>query len=112
MPFVKDPVRPADREEVYRRDGGCIAPLVDPNAGPCRTRWGRVCDRTYRQAFTLDHVPPSAGGTRVSRPRWMVTVCWGHHVITHWATSHRPAEREYLRKKYPDEAEVHTGDQA
>jgi hypothetical protein len=108
---VKDPVRPADREEVYQRDGGCIAPLVDDTAGQCRTRWGEVRPRDWGIThprnravfFTLDHVPRQLGATRISRPRWMVTLCWGHGVISHWETAHRQLERDYLEDIYGPE---------
>ena len=110
MPWTKDPVRPSDRAEVFERDGQCIAPLVDPNAGPCQSRWGRTCNANDRRAFTLDHVPPAPGSTRVSRPRWMVTLCWGHGVITHWETAHRADERDYLRRIYGAEEEARHDD--
>jgi hypothetical protein len=101
MALVKDPVRPADRAEVYRRDGGCIAPLLDQHVEPCRDQSGREVPRTFVKAFTLDHVPPEPGATRISTPRWMVTACWGHGVHNGpggsvWVTANRDLERIWL----------------
>lgn len=49
--------------------------------------------------MTLDHVQGGYGrmGKRApSDPAHLVTLCWGAHLLTHWATSHRPALRDYL----------------
>lgn len=124
MAVVKDPVRPADRDEVYRRDNGCIAPQIDPSTGPCRDIFGKVvtldqqrelirrqdyASRSRRgKVLTIDHVPRKPGSTRISKPRWMVTACWGHGVHngpggTVWVTAHRADERRWLEDRYgPD----------
>jgi len=107
--WTKDATRTEVREEVFARDGRCIAGLVDPEAGPCKTKWGVVVPpglRYYRgrEVWTVDHVPRFAGSTRISSRRWMVTLCWGHHGHpSYWETAHRNEERKYLlRKEGPD----------
>jgi hypothetical protein len=84
-----DPVTPEMRELVLKRDGGCVAPRLQPwsQSGKC---WG---------ALSLDHVKDHArmGKRAPSDPGHLVTICMGHHVWTDWATSHRPLLREYLR---------------
>jgi len=40
----------------------------------------------------------------------MVTLCWGHGVITHWETAHRADERDYLRRIYGAEEEARHDD--
>lgn len=121
MALVKDPVKVSDRMLVYRRDKGCIAPRLDPNAGPCRTRWGRPVSletqytlifgsgfqhrKMRAETLTLDHVPRFLGSKRISTPRWMVTACWGHGVSngpggTVWVTAHRDLERKWLADHY------------
>lgn len=93
-----DKVDPVERDHVLRRDGGCIAPRVDLEAGPC---WGRV---------TLDHVKDEARmGVRAESDRYhLVSVCQGHSedgrkAGYQWNTSKegRAAERDYLAKKEP-----------
>jgi len=85
--------------DAWRRDRGCVAPLVDPACGPCLDHFGRPIDRTERSGLTFDHVNLDA--TRW--PRWMrpvVVLCAGHHLLTkagaNWATSHREELRAYL----------------
>lgn len=121
MALVKDPVTVSARMQVYQRDGGCIAPRLDPNAGPCHNRWGRFVSveaqlmiiwangfharRARAETLTLDHVPRFHGSKRISTPRWMVTACWGHGVNNSpggsvWVTGHRDLERKYLADHY------------
>ena len=100
MSWTKDPVTNSEWQAVIDRDKQCIASL-DPDAGPCRDRWGRVVPATSLRAATVDHVPPFPGAPRISTRRWMVRICWGHGVHGHWETAHRDAERGYLSSKYP-----------
>lgn len=83
----KDPVGPALAVRVISRDGGCVAPHLDAEAGDCSGR------------LTLDHVKDQPRmGVRAPSDEWhLVTLCEWHHLHTGWATSHRPALREYLR---------------
>jgi hypothetical protein len=76
----------------------CIAPLVDPAAGPCGGR------------STLDHVKdePRLGRKPTSDPRHLVCVCSAHSeegmkAGRQWNTASRGLEREYLRSQYPEE---------
>lgn len=70
---------------------GCAATFLDPlGSGPC---FGPL---------TLDHVKEFAmmGKRAPSDPQHLVTICLGHHVENHWATSHRDILRTYLRYLY------------
>ncbi len=100
-----DPVTAQVRAEVIWRDllraGGCVAPYLDPNAGLCRDRWGTPVRPDAAAALTVDHIREHPGGERRSVPRWLVTVCWGHHVNGGWATAHRPELRDYLGSLVP-----------
>lgn len=88
----RDPVSPDLRIAVFTRDGDCVAPRLDPDAGPCRG------------PLTADHVKdePRMGVRAPSDAAHLVTLCEGHHLDTragaNWATSHRPELREYLRR--------------
>lgn len=94
----KDPVTPAIREAVLRRDGQCVAAIVSPGH-VCRDQWGRVHGFLALDKMTLDHVQEGYGRMGVRAPsdrEHLVTLCWGAHLLAHWATSHRPELREYL----------------
>jgi len=86
-------------DAVYLRDGGCVAPLIDPEAGLCRDRWGHVRHRGFRPALTFDHLRDAPGGFK---PCFCVDhltcICYGHHLGSMWATSNRPELREYHRR--------------
>ena len=73
---------------------GCVAAMIDPQeSGPCSG------------PLTLDHVKdqPMMGKRAPSDQYHLVTICLGHHIENHWATSHRPELREYLRShRYPN----------
>ncbi len=73
---------------VLQRDGGCVAPHLGGSYADCS---GRI---------TLDHVKdqPRMGKRAPSDPAHLVSLCEGHHLWTGWATSHRPALRQYLRE--------------
>jgi hypothetical protein len=83
----RDPVTPELRLAVLARDGGCIAVRLGADPADCRS------------PLTLDHVKdqPRMGKRAPSDMAHLVAVCRGHHLDTGWATSHRPALREYLR---------------
>jgi hypothetical protein len=92
------PVTPAIREAVLRRDGQCVASILDPEH-QCRGEWGNWHSPWQTDLMTLDRVQEGYGrmGVRApSDPAHLVTLCWGAHLLTHWATSHRPALRGYL----------------
>jgi hypothetical protein len=82
----RDPVTPEMREAVIERDRGCVAPDLDPCAGPCGGR------------FTIDHVKsqPMMGKRAPSDMAHLVTLCEYHHLWSGWATAHRPLLRRYL----------------
>lgn len=107
----RDLVSPAVADAVLRRDGGCVAHLLDPKH-TCRDRWGYPHSPSISRLLTLDHVKDVllVGEPIVKRPvgrkhRYrapsdighLVALCWGAHINTGWATSHRPELREYLR---------------
>jgi len=94
----RDPVTPALWRSVLERDGGCVAAILDP-AHRCRDQWGENIHPSWISRMTLDHVQDGYGrmGLRApSDPAHLVTLCWGAHLLTHWATSHRPELRDYL----------------
>jgi len=94
----RDPVTPAIREAVLRRDSLCVAWIID-KGHICRDQWGREHFPSRLDLMTLDHVQEGYGrmGVRApSDPAHLVTLCWGAHLLTSWATSHRPELREYL----------------
>lgn len=86
------------RAAVFSRDGGCMAPRLDPHAGPCGGR------------LTLDHVQHQMmfGRRAPHDEAHLVAECERHHIWAqsgvNWATSHRPLLREYLRGLYPEVA--------
>ena len=100
----RDPVTPEVREAVLRRDGGCVAAVLDPSHWQCRDQWGRGHIAADLSKMTLDHVQEGYGrmGVRApSDPAHLVTLCWGAHLETGWATSHRPDLRAYLASIEP-----------
>jgi hypothetical protein len=93
-----DKVDPAERAHVLKRDGGCIAPQIepDPAPGPC---WGKI---------ELDHVKddPRIGDRAPSDRYHLVSVCNGHsekgmRAGYQWNTAHRAEERAWLALKEP-----------
>ena len=81
-----DPVTPDLYLLVMERDQGCVAVTLGEPAADCRGR------------LTIDHVKsePRMGRRAPSDLAHMAAVCEWHHLYG-WATSHRPALREYLR---------------
>jgi hypothetical protein len=94
------------RLEIMRRDGACVAPRLDRDAGECRDGWGTACVIRIDQ-LEADYVRFGASGRRHELASDHVAVCPGHHRGTGdqggyvWATSHRHHEREYLASMYP-----------
>lgn len=74
------------RLAILKRDKGCVAVLLGEPSDDCRGR------------LTLDHVKdqPRMGKRAPSDMAHLLAVCEWHH-LEGWATSHRPALREYLR---------------
>jgi len=106
----KDPVRPSVRETVLLRDlrvaGGCVAAFLDPEH-QCRSRWGLPHFPGAIAELTLDHIQEGYGrlGARAkSDSAHLVSLCWGAHLHSGWATSHRPLLREYLERVERDAA--------
>lgn len=86
--------------EVFRRDGGCVAPRLGGSSNDC---WGR--DR-------IEHVKrhPRMGVRAESIPSRLVTLCEGHtepgaRAGYVWCTDkkNREAMRSYLAALYPEE---------
>lgn len=84
----KDPVSGIVALAVLRRDQGCVAPRLGGSELDCG---GRI---------TLDHVKdqPMLGKRAPSDLAHLVSLCENHHLWTPWATSNRPALREYLEE--------------
>ncbi len=93
----KDPVSPSVREAVLRRDGGCVAAILDP-LHVCRDSWGTPHRWDIVRLLTVDHVKdqPRLGVRAPSDAGHMVAMC--HAGNLYWAPTHRPEEREYLRR--------------
>lgn len=83
----KDPVTPEMRLAILKRDGGCMAVVLDPSQS-------LMCSGP----LTLDHVKdqPMMGKRAPSDERHLVTLCRYHHIDSGWATAHRPLLRQYL----------------
>jgi hypothetical protein len=84
----KDPVTADVALAVLERDAGCVAVILGAHPSTCGGR------------LTLDHVRDHAamGAPRApSDMRHLVALCEEHHLWSGWATSHKPALREYLR---------------
>ena len=81
-----DPVSPELRLAILERDRGCVAVKLGADYAGCHGR------------LTLDHVKsqPMMGKRAPSDPAHLLALCEAHH-LDGWATSHRPALREYLR---------------
>jgi len=92
------------RLQVIFRDGWCVAETLDPQAGPCRDKWGELLpNNPWPDVWEVDHVKaePMMGRKAPSDMAHLVTLCHFHHQGG-WATSHRDAERDYLRTLYPE----------
>jgi hypothetical protein len=103
--YPKPPPRPKRRrrgpskedQEVYdyvtSRDRGCIAPVVDTSADPCRGPLHR------------EHVRPGGGAMgmrRITRKDAVLILC-AHHHLDGWATSHKQEMRDHLARVEPPE---------
>ena len=81
----------AEERQVYLavelRDGGCMAPRLDPAVDACDGR------------LTRQHVKDGPGGPRITSYRTVLMLCWHHH-LDGWATSKDALalQREYLRE--------------
>lgn len=93
---MKDPVTPAVRELVLRRDGRCFVTRVDATH-QCRDQWGVPHSPYDLDKLTLDHVKdqPRMGVRAPSDPAHLVAMCWGANVGVP-AKHVRQAERSYL----------------
>jgi hypothetical protein len=98
----QDKVTPELHDYIIKIDGGCIAPQVDPEAGPCSGR------------LTLDHVKIELrlGKRAESVENRLVTVCEGHSengakAGHQWNTSHRDLERGWIADR--EAKRVHAG---
>lgn len=94
-----DPVNEETRRFVLRRDGQCVAHVIDERH-VCRDQWGVPHRSDELGKMTLDHVKdaPRMGKRAPSDAAHLVTLCWGAHIRSGWATSHRPELREYLKE--------------
>ena len=88
------------RAAVIVRDGGCVAPRLDPDSGPCFDRWGGPLGNRFD--VEIDYIREASTGARHELARDHVAVCAGHHRGMgprrgrQWATAHRPLLRDYL----------------
>lgn len=94
---IPDKVSPQLWSHVIQRDGGCMAPLLDPAADLCRTLAGDIRSRNWVGFLTVDHVKDAAmmGKRAPSDAAHLVCLCI-HHNDNGWASAHRAEERAYL----------------
>jgi hypothetical protein len=108
---------------VFERDGWtCLAPQLDPEAGPCHDQSGRwfVTEEMRLNSFrpgrliyvrrflTLQHV--QILGRTDNDLRFLLSLCWGHHLGNGekggriWSKQKKAAEaqRRYLIDHYPE----------
>ena len=105
-----DPVTPDMRERVLRRDGACVAAvlesrgMVDTRDHVCRDQWGAEHDPRALGRLTLEHVKDDlAMSMRApSDERHLVACCYGLNVGVPSKTW-RAAFRAYLRSVPPSE---------
>ena len=92
------------RAAVILRDGGCMAPVLDPLAGPCADRWGSPLG--HKLDLEMDYIRRDHIGGRHQLERDHVALCAGHHRGSGatggyvWATAHRELLRDYLTQLY------------
>jgi hypothetical protein len=104
---------------VFERDGWtCLAPTLDPEAGPCHDVNGLAVSpielqlqkrmSLVRMVLTLQHL--QIAGTTEHDLQHLLTLCWGHH-LGHgerggriWAKQKAAAQaqRDHLAKLYPE----------
>ena len=95
---------------MFERDNWtCVAPRLDPAAGPCYNKWGETFSGTDLTGGHLeaDRIRDDASmGAAPSHqdPTRMVCLCPGHHRGVgpqggrQWATAHRDLLRDYLAR--------------
>lgn len=76
-----DPVTPALREAVLRRDGRCVAAILD-RSHECRDQWGTPHDPRALGKLTLEHVKEALrmGKRAESDEAHLVALCYGANV--------------------------------
>lgn len=102
---------PSVRISILRRDGGCVAPVLDWDAGPCYDQWGEPMPlfNPEDRGLEVDYVRLGARGPRHVLEQDHVTLCAGHHRGTGpnggrmWGPGHRQVERDYLTTRYRNE---------
>ena len=96
-----DKVTPTLREQIFARDGQCVAAKMDLSH-QCRDRWGKPHRSDDLARLTLDHVHDhaTAGKRAPSDARHLVAACgWANN--EGWCSAHRAEERDYLRRVEP-----------
>ncbi len=108
---MKERISSSTRAFVLARDSyQCQAPLLDPDAGPCRDAFGSVLAgaRFWRDPgpvyLQMSHTKPrgelSMQMKAKSIPANLITLCPGHHTGTeagsNWEATHRELIRDHL----------------
>lgn len=96
------------RFAVYERDGHCMAPRLDPDAGRCYDRWGKPLPelRQLANELEMDYVRDGAHGGRHLLMVDHVMLCPGHHrgagpnAGRMWGPAHRQLQRRYLAEQH------------
>lgn len=93
------------RAKVLHRDGGCVAPRLDRDAGECGDQWGRPLVPGSDAGLEVDRIrdhPTMGKAPGHDDPSRMVTLCARHHRGMGrtggrlWATANRDRLRAYL----------------
>jgi hypothetical protein len=88
----------------------CQAPLLDPDAGPCRDAYGSILSNYHflydpgPVYLQMSHTKPrgelSMGMKTSPTPEHLITLCPGHHTGTeagsNWEAVHRETIRDHL----------------
>ena len=96
--MTRDPVTPAVRDYVLRRDKACLLWAMDPDH-QCRDIWGTPHDPRDLNRLTLEHVKdqPRMGRRAPSDARHMVALCGAANVGVP-SKEQRAAFRSYLAR--------------
>lgn len=102
-----DPVTPEVRDAVLRRDGRCVAAILEPMHHECRDMWGTPHRPDSLWKLTLEHVKDElrAGKRAPSDPEHLVALCYGANVGVP-SKELRAKLREYLRDSNDHDAHV------
>ena len=94
---MSDRVLPEDHAAVMRRDGRCVAALLD-KSHVCKDRWAHEHAPTAMGRLTVEPVKdePMLGNEAASDPWHMVVLCHWGNAVEHWGSANRELLHAYL----------------